>query len=107
MKLLVWYHPFAKTHPLTNTTLQCLLRKHGVITVVELVKLTKKLNTQQWIEEHTPSYDCMCHDCSEDRMRGCLNPHTCVEEALKCIHNLALKYNPLEIGEHNNLSLMH
>ena len=108
MKLPAWYHPFAEPHPMTNTTSRCLLRKHRITTVADLVKLTTKLRNQQPNDVHTPLPNCACQDCTADRAGGCLNPHACAANALMRIHELAPKYNPLQIGEqHDNLSLTH
>ena len=108
MKLPAWYHPFAESRPMTNATSRCLLRKHKITTVAELIKLAKKLNDQQRNEAHVPVPNCPCRDCTEEREKGCINPHACAKEALTRIHDLAPKYNPLQIGEqHDNLSLTH
>jgi hypothetical protein len=106
MKLPSWYHPSTKPRPMTNVTSRCLLKKHKVITVAELVKIANKLNAQLRNETHTPEPNCTCQDCTEERRGGCKNPHECAREALMRIHEIAPKYNPLQIGEqHDNLSL--
>ncbi|KAN0137570.1 hypothetical protein V8E53_004621, partial [Lactarius tabidus] len=106
MKLPAWYHPCTEPHPMTNTTSRCLLRRHKVSMVADLVKTAKKIHTQQQREEHTPQPNCTCCNCAQDRSDGCQNPHSCAMEALKIIHELAPKYNPLQIGEqHDKLSL--
>jgi len=108
MKLPLWYHPFAKSHPMTNAMFQCLLRKNNIRTVVELVKLVSNLEDRQWDRSHIPALTCTCSTCSQERARGCDNPHTRAREALTRIHDIAPKYNPLQIGEqHDKLSLMH
>lgn len=108
MKLPAWYHPHSETRPMTSFAARCLLRKHKVTTVADLIRLTKKLNAQQQNREHTPTQDCICRDCAKDRAMGCTNPHACTIEALARIHDLAPKYNPLQIGaQHDNLSLTH
>ena len=106
MSLPAWYHPYSEPRSMTNATSRCLLRKHRITTVAELVRLAKKLNTQQQNGEHAPTQDCLCQDCNNDRASGCTNPHACANEALTRVHELAPKYNPLLIGEqHDNLSL--
>lgn len=100
MNLPAWYHP------MMSTQVQCLLRRHKLFTVADLVKSVKRLQNQQRDNEHITSPACACHSCNKDRTDGCLNPHMCAKEALARIYELVPKYNPLQIGEHhNNLSL--
>src|SRR6266702_2505643 len=54
-----------------------------------------------------PALTCICRDCVHERLGGCKNPHACAEEALERLHEIAPKYNPLEIELHDNLSLTH
>ena len=106
MKLPAWYHPFAEPHPMTNATAQYLLRRHKVSTVAELVKQAKKIQAQHQNDEHSPTPNCTCQPCTTERDNRCWNPHTCTTGALVRKHDLAPKYNPLQIGEqHDKLSL--
>ena len=111
MMLPAWYHPFTELHPMTSANSRCLLRKHKTTTVADLVKRAKKLNSMPCNEiqgnvKHSPRPDCTCRSCTEDRREGCSIRHACTKEALTQIHKIALKYNPLQIGEqHDNLSL--
>ena len=76
MKLPIWYHPFDEQRSMTNTTSRCLLRKHKIMTVAELVKQAKKINDQQQGGNHAPRHDCTCQDCRDDRAGGCTDPVT-------------------------------
>ena len=105
-KLPAWYHPFAEHYPMTNAAARCLLKRHKISTVAELVKQARKVQAHHQNRDHTPNRNCACRDCAQERAEGCQNPHACATEALTRIHELAPKYNPLQIGEqHDNLSL--
>ena len=105
-QLPAWYHPFAKTTPLTTSTARCLLKKHSVSTVADLVSMSARLRTLRQLLPHIPDPLCTCTDCSHDRTNGCRNPHACATDAMARTHQIAPKWNPLEIGEtHDNLSL--
>jgi len=106
-KLPSWYHPGTPPRPLTNVATKCLLKKHKVSTVVELIKLANKAQAQNRGQDHIPALTCICRDCVHERIGGCKNPHACAEEALEHLREIAPKYNPLEIDLHDNLSLMH
>lgn len=106
MKLPAWYHPFAEPHPMTTATVRCLLHRHRVSTVAGLVKQAKKILALNQNSEHSPTPNCPCPPCTTERDNGCRNPNACATEALARIHELAPKYNPLQIGEqHDKLSL--
>src|SRR6266404_2420809 len=47
MKLPAWYHPVADPLPLTTGAARCLLRRHHVKTVEDLVKLANCTQTRQ------------------------------------------------------------
>jgi len=103
--LPAWYHPAAVQRPLTNITSKCLLKKHSVRTIADLVKRTNKLREQRRNREHAPSPTCTCQDCIQERLDGCHNPNDCAHEALTRIQDLAPKYNPLAPDIHDDLSL--
>ena len=106
MKLPAWYHPFAEPHPMTTAMARCLLHRHRVSTVAGLVKQAKKILALNQNSEHSPTPNCPCPPCTTERDDRCQNPNACATEALARIHELAPKYNPLQIREqHDKLSL--
>ena len=106
-QLPAWYHPLSEASPLTTTTAKCLLKKHTVTTVADLISTSARLRERrQILLPHTASAQCLCTECARDREKGCRNPHACATEAQSRIHLIAPKLNPLEIGDtHDNLSL--
>ena len=105
-QLPAWYHLNAEASPLTTTTARCLLRKHAITTVADLISTSARLRTTNQHLPHVPNPLCPCTDCSQDRVNGCRNPHACAKDAMSRIHLIAPKFNPLEIGDHHdNLSL--
>ena len=105
-QLPAWYHPAAEMGPLTSTAAKCLLKKHAVSTVADLISTSARLREPRPHLPHIDNALCPCTDCDRDRTLGCRNPHTCATTALSRIHLITPKYNPLEIGDtHDNLSL--
>ncbi|KAH9071068.1 hypothetical protein EDB83DRAFT_2177127, partial [Lactarius deliciosus] len=105
--LATWYHPGAPPRPLTNVTSKCLLNKHKITTIAELIKSAHKILERNGNQDHIPSQMCICRECVRDRLEGCRNPQACAEEALSRLSEIAPKYNPLELTAHDNLSLTH
>jgi ribonuclease HI len=105
-RLPAWYHACAETKPITTVPAKCLLSKHTISTVADLISVSARLRTPRPFLPHIPNPLCPCTDCDRDRSNGCRNPHACAEEAISRIHLIAPKMNPLEIGDyHDNLSL--
>ncbi|KAH9178320.1 hypothetical protein EDB89DRAFT_1843517 [Lactarius sanguifluus] len=107
LALAVWYHPGAPQRPLTNVMSKCLLNKHKISTIAELIKSANIILVRNQSQDHIPSPACICRDCVQDRRDSCKNPQACTEEALLRLNEIAPKYNPLVISAHNNLSLTH
>ncbi|KAH9166284.1 hypothetical protein EDB89DRAFT_1835929, partial [Lactarius sanguifluus] len=105
--LATWYHPGVPPRPLTNVMLKCLLNKHKITTIAELIKSVNKILERNGNQDHIPSQVCICRDCVQDRLEGCRNPQACAEEALSRLSEIAPKYNPLERNTLDNLSLTH
>ncbi|KAH8982373.1 hypothetical protein EDB92DRAFT_1769350, partial [Lactarius akahatsu] len=104
--LPAWYHLKSKLRPLNNRQSKCLLRKHNVKTVTDLVKISARICLRSPTTPHTVSPRCACEDCILDRINGCNHPHECVEEALTRVHNIIPRLNPINLGDpHDNLSL--
>ncbi|KAH9049818.1 hypothetical protein EDB83DRAFT_2226819 [Lactarius deliciosus] len=105
--LAAWYHPGAPPRPLTSVASKCLLNKHKITTIAELIKSANKILERNRSQDHIPSPACICRECVRDRLDGCRNPHACTEEAHSRLSKIAPKYNPLKITVHDNLSLTH
>lgn len=103
--LPAWYQPGAAIRPLTNVKTKCLLKNHVAKSVEEMIKIARKLRVRTQNENHSPSQACICIECVRDRQKGCKNPHACAVEAETRLNDLAPKYNPLAIGQHDMLSL--
>jgi ribonuclease HI len=105
-QLPAWYHLRAAARPLTTRTVQCLLKKHSVATVADLISTSDHLCNENQIIPHTHDPQCICNGCSHDRENECTHPHECTADALARIHLITPKLNPLDPGDiHNNLSL--
>jgi hypothetical protein len=80
--LPAWYHLKAAAHPLTTRVAKCLLETHSVATVADLITTSARLRNNRQIIPHTPTPQCMCNDCTNDRDKGCSHPHECAADAL-------------------------
>ena len=104
-QLPAWYHVRAAPRPLSNIPSKCLLKKHDISTVADLIRTSKKVQPDQ-NGPHTPNLTCTCIDCVRDRLKGCRNPHECAKEALARVTAIAPKFNPLlGMSERDNFSL--
>ncbi|KAH9083396.1 hypothetical protein EDB83DRAFT_2213105, partial [Lactarius deliciosus] len=105
-KLPAWYHLKSKPRPLTNRQSKCLLKKHKVELVADLVKVSARLRNSPQPILHMATPHCTCEDCIMDRISGCNSPHACAEEALTHLHDIIPRLNPIDSGNpHDNLSL--
>ena len=106
-KLPAWYHIKANPHPLSNIASKCLLRKHNIKTVADLIHTSGRAQPER-VNSHVPNLICTCVECTKDRLMGCRNPHECAREALQRIRELAPKFNPLVgLTQRDNFSLTH
>ena len=104
-QLPAWYHISTNNRPLTNVASRCLLHRHKVVRVADLVAMSARIRNDRPDAPHNQD-DCACADCTSDRLEGCRNPHACAQEALTRIHQIKPKLNPLQPrGHHGNLSL--
>ena len=93
-QLPAWYHIKAIPSPLSNIASRCLLKKHRINTVADLLRTSERAQPDR-INSHVPNLTCTCVECAKDRLKGCRNPHECAKEALKRISEIAPKFNPL------------
>ena len=105
-QLPAWYHVASKPRPMTNRPSKCLLQRHTVNIVADLMRMSARLRTESRNSPHTLTSTCNCRDCTQDRQSGCRDPHACATEALHRLHSIYPKLDPLLLGDpHDNLSL--
>jgi ribonuclease HI len=92
-ELPAWYRIDEELKAVRSRAAKCLLEKHQVSSVVDLIKESKRLTNQQQATHH-PSPFCQCLDCRANREKGCYNPHACATEAQTRIRQISPKLNP-------------
>jgi len=104
-QLPAWYHIAAEHKTMQGATTRCLVQKHKIATVADLLKTSNRIRNAE-TEQHQPSPYCRCRDCNSDRLLNCLNPHACATEASVRLQKITPKLNPLTRPPlHDNLSL--
>jgi len=105
-RLPAWFQKGANHWPINNRAAKCLLRKHKVKTIADLMKTAARIRDNTRHPNHRPTNYCNCPACEEDHRKDCTHPHDCATEALARIHATTPKTNPLHPGDgHDNLSL--
>ncbi len=105
-KLLAWYQLGAKRRPMHNQLARCLLSKHNIKMLADLMKASGRLRHPIRNPGHHPTNYCNCQPCREDRDKNCTHPHDYATEALARLQLTIPIMNPLDHGTgHNNLSL--
>jgi hypothetical protein len=69
-------------HPITNSTTRCLLKRHAITTVVDLIHTSARLCMNILLSPHNCSPNCTYDDYPQDRTNSCKHPHECTTEAL-------------------------
>jgi ribonuclease HI len=103
-QLPAFYHLLAAHRTTNNRQSKCLLEKHEVNTVADLMRTAARLEHNNE-SEHRNSPFCICPPCKADQERGCYNPHDCALEAQARIHQIQPKLNPGQREQQDNLSL--
>ncbi|KAI0262487.1 hypothetical protein BGY98DRAFT_929077, partial [Russula aff. rugulosa BPL654] len=89
-----------------NKAAKCLLHKHQVKTIVDLMKISARVREDAHPQTHRPTNYCNCQACAEDHRKKCTHPHDCAKEALARINKTIPKLNPLyPENRPDNLSL--
>ena len=94
-ELPAWYHIDDQLASLSSRSAKCLLEKHAVSTVADLVSVLARIRSLHPPEMHRPTPFCPCQDCMSDQGKGCYNPHECALEALVRLRKVSPKLNPL------------
>ena len=104
-RLPAWYHAKAAPRSLNNIPSKCLLRRHNIKTVTDLIRTSARARPNP-NQHHVPNLTCTCVECAKDRLMGCRTPHECAQEALTRIEGIAPEYNPmLGLDQRDNFSL--
>lgn len=104
-RLPAWFHMSSHPGPMIGIATKCLLNKHSVKTVADLIQISKRVQ-QSKSNQHLPNLMCTCINCAKDCLKGCRNPHGCAEEALTQITHIAPLLNPLtNLSQWDNFSL--
>ena len=99
-QLPIWYHIGAEQRLASLTKKppsQCLRRVHGVSTVGDTVRVTRRLteifmDKSGKLRRHLPWKNCACPPCKADRIAGCQDPSKCCATAKDLTNLLFPKY---------------
>jgi hypothetical protein len=73
-ELPAWYHIDDKLSAIDSITAKCLLDKHKVTSVTDLVNVSARIRNRQPTNTHRPYPFYLCQDCLNNRDKGCTNP---------------------------------
>jgi len=104
-QLPAWYHLSAKQKSLNNASAKCLLQKHNIAKVADLIRTSACLCHPAQFPTHRKNKDCACRECAADRTLGCKNPHKCTKEALARVDLIPPKHNPTKQEPPDGMSL--
>ena len=104
-QLPAWYHLSAEPKPIASHAAKCLLQKHSVSKVVDLIKTSARLRHPNQYPTHRKNKNCTCQECEEGRNLGCRNPHKCARGAIERLDLIHPKYNPTKQDPQDRLSL--
>jgi ribonuclease HI/exonuclease III len=107
-QLPAWHHIASAPCSMNNEESRCLLSRHEVRTVADLIRISARIRTPNATlnAPHTPEQYCICRECIYNRLEGCRNPHRCASEALKRLQKISPRLNPLSpSNRHGGLSL--
>jgi len=104
-QLPTWYHLSADNMPLNNARVKCLLQKHNVTKVADLVRTSAHLCHPTQHLTYWKNRNCTCQECRNNRSTGCENPHKCAAEALARLNLIPPKHNPMRQDPPDRMSL--
>src|SRR6266849_10691037 len=105
-QLPAWFQTGADHWAINTRSAKCLLHKHKVKTIADLMKASARIRDNASHPNHRPTNYCNCPTCADDQRKDCVHPHDCATEALERINKTLPKWNPLGPGiRHDNLSL--
>jgi ribonuclease HI len=100
-----WHHIGKKRARRRNQRTDCIYETHGVRTIADLLKITKRIGRDKGAQKHSHNPRCKCNDCKSDRALGCPSPWRCAEEALEMLKDIKPKWNGLETRYEDGLTL--
>jgi len=104
-QLPAWYHLSAEQKPIAGATAKCLLEKHNISKVADLIKTSGRLRHPTQYPTYRKNQNCACQECSDNRTLGCKNPHKCAKEALTRLNLIPPKHNPMKQEPPDGMSL--
>jgi ribonuclease HI len=104
-QLPAWYHLSAVQRPITSAMAKCLLQKHDVAKVTDLLKTSARLRHPAQHPTHRRNRNYTCLECASNRDLGCSNPHKCATEALTRLNLIPPKHNPRRQEPPDGMSL--
>jgi len=104
-QLPAWYHLSAEQKPLAGNATKCLLQKHNVSKVADLLKTSARIRHPTQHPTHRKNKKCRCRECATDRILGCHNPQKCAKEALTRINLIPPKHNLMKQDPPDGMSL--
>jgi hypothetical protein len=69
-ELPAWYYLDDDSTSITRRTAKCLIDKHKIFSVIDLVNASARVRDPRCMITHRPSSYCYCHDCSLDHKKG-------------------------------------
>ncbi len=94
-KLLAWFQIDANDKLITSRAVKCLLNKHKVRMITDLMKILARIRDDNNELNHRLMSYCNCRDCMADHQKNCIHPYNCAKEALARINKTTPKSNPL------------
>jgi len=70
-QLPAWYHLNADHHLLNNSQARCMIQKHNINKVADLLILSARLRHPCQYPTHQRIRGCRCWECAKDRTLGC------------------------------------
>jgi ribonuclease HI/exonuclease III len=100
-----WHHVGKFQNTKKTKTEACLYHVHGVRTLADLIRTSKRLTRTTEPNKHSHIRTCSCTECKTDRENGCERPWSCAEEAKRMVGNIKPKMNNQEARIADGLSL--
>jgi len=104
-QLPAWYHLSANQKLIASNAAKCLLQKHNISKVVDLVRTSARLCHPAQHPTHRKNRNCTCQECASERNLGCRNPHKCATEAIARLNLIPPKHNPMKQDPPDGMSL--
>jgi len=104
-QLPAWYHLSADQKPIASNAVKCLLQKHNVSKVADLVRTSAWLCHPTQHPTHQKNRNCTCQECANERNLGYRNLYKCAMEAIVRLNLIPPKHNPMKQDPPDGMSL--